>query len=150
MRFLIFISLPLIFNLYYQNRIVLILCHEMIMFILTAINNVMLINKKESSYIFFLKICWNSFYFSIYGSINSSQVITESSMILAKYFPFSQLDVTGSQTWSFSHIRSSVIFGIHTLLDRLLIVLQLPAHLSNLDSNCKWIVIKFLIVFIRM
>ena len=31
--------------------------------------------------------------------------------------------------------KSSVLFGIHTLLDNSLIVLQLPAHLSNLTAN---------------
>ena len=31
--------------------------------------------------------------------------------------------------------KSSVLFGTHTLLDKLLIVLQLSAHLSNLTEN---------------
>ena len=31
--------------------------------------------------------------------------------------------------------RSSVLFGTHALLDKSLIVLQLPAHLSNLTEN---------------
>ena len=31
--------------------------------------------------------------------------------------------------------KSSVLFEIHTLLDKSLIVLQLPMHLSNLTKN---------------
>ena len=31
--------------------------------------------------------------------------------------------------------KSSVLFATHTLLDKLLIVLQLPTHLSNLTAN---------------
>ena len=31
--------------------------------------------------------------------------------------------------------KSSVLFGIHTLLDKLLRVLQLPTHLSNLTEK---------------
>ena len=31
--------------------------------------------------------------------------------------------------------KSSVLFGIHTLLDKLFRVLQLPTHLSNLTEN---------------
>ena len=61
MRFLMFLSLTLIFNLYYQDRIVLILYHKMLIilfcfaqyfiieqYILTAINNGIVINKKAS------------------------------------------------------------------------------------------------------
>ena len=36
-------------------------------------------------------------------SITSSHIITESSIILAKYFPFSQSHVAGFQTKHFSH-----------------------------------------------
>ena len=31
--------------------------------------------------------------------------------------------------------KSSVLFGIHTLLDKSFRVLQLPTHLSNLTEN---------------
>ena len=31
--------------------------------------------------------------------------------------------------------KSSVLFGIHTLLDKSFRVMQLPAHLSNLTAN---------------
>ena len=31
--------------------------------------------------------------------------------------------------------KSSVLFGAHTFLDKSLIVLQLPTHLSNLTEN---------------
>ena len=31
--------------------------------------------------------------------------------------------------------KSSVLFGIHTLLDKSFRVLQLPTHLSNLTAN---------------
>ena len=31
--------------------------------------------------------------------------------------------------------KSFVLFGTHTLLDKSLIVLQLPAHLCNLSAN---------------
>ena len=108
----------------------------------------------------------------------------ESSIMLAKYFPFLQLHVEGIQIKSFSHtwcflhshqrlslfnhwselhflplklnlhshdtcfanvfdsfipvimpntlgFKSSVLFGIHALLDKSLIILQLLAHLSN-------------------
>ena len=125
---------------------------------------------------------------SSYESITSSHVITESSIILAKYFPFSQLHVAGFQIYRFSHIwcflyshwhslffyhwsklhfvplglhlhsheicfinvfnsyihiimlkklrfKSSVLFGIHTLLDKSFRVLQLLAQLSNITAN---------------
>ena len=39
---------------------------------------------------------------------------------------------------SMLRIKFSVLFGTYTLLDKSLRVLQLPTHLSNLDS--KWIV----------
>ena len=39
-----------------------------------------------------------------YDIITSSQIIAESSIILAKYFPFSQLHVAGFQIQSFWHI----------------------------------------------
>ena len=73
----------------------------------------MVINKKGSKtykvcvlqVIFcFVKICWNSFYFFTYDSITSSIAITESSIILAKYFSFWQIHVLGFQTYSFSNI----------------------------------------------
>ena len=34
-------------------------------------------------------------------------------------------------------LKSSVLFGINTLLDKSFRVLQLPAHLSNLTANGK-------------
>ena len=37
------------------------------------------------------------------ASIISSHIIAESSIVLAKYFPFSQLQVEGFQIYSFSH-----------------------------------------------
>ena len=51
-----------------------------------------------TDYFLFIKICWNSFVSSSYDSITSSQIITESSVVHAKYFPFSQLHVSGFQT----------------------------------------------------
>ena len=39
-----------------------------------------------------------------YDCISLSYVITESSIILAKYFPFSQLYIAGFQTCSFTNI----------------------------------------------
>ena len=32
-------------------------------------------------------------------------------------------------------LKSSILFGTHTLLDKSLRVLKLPAHLSNLTAN---------------
>ena len=32
--------------------------------------------------------------------------------------------------------KSSVLFGMHTLLNKLFTVLLLPKHLSNLTENC--------------
>ena len=137
-----------------------------------------------TSYIFLIKICWNSFFSSSYDFITSSHIIAESSIILAKYFTFSKIHVVGFYTyflldiWCFLHshqhlslfhhwfelhfvpsslhlhlhhicfvnvfdsfipvimlktlrFKSSVLFGTHALLDKSLIVLQLPAHLSN-------------------
>ena len=67
---------------------------------LTDFNNAMVINKKAEKYrnfvfkgyLFFIKIC---FCFLVYDSIISSHVIVELSIILAKYFAFSQLHVEG-------------------------------------------------------
>ena len=52
----------------------------------------MVTNKKTG------KISWNSCFSSSYDFITSSQIITESSIILAKYFPFQQIHVAGFQT----------------------------------------------------
>ena len=49
---------------------------------------------------FFIKICWNSFFVSF---IFSSHVFVESFIILAKYYPFLQVHIAGSQIQSFSH-----------------------------------------------
>ena len=66
----------------------------------------MVINKKASKtqkfcvlqVIFFsLKFVGIVFISSSYNFITSSYLITESSIILAKYFPFSQLHVAGFQ-----------------------------------------------------
>ena len=46
---------------------------------------------------FSLKFVGIVFVFSLYGSITSSQLIAESFIIGAKYFPFLQLDVAGFQ-----------------------------------------------------
>ena len=67
----------------------------------------MVINKKTSKLLkfdasqvifFSLKFVEIFFVFSSYHSITSSQIIAESSIILARYFPFSQLHVAWSQT----------------------------------------------------
>ena len=47
---------------------------------------------------FSLKFVGIVFISSLYDSITSWQIIAESSIILAKYFPFSQLHVAGLQT----------------------------------------------------
>ena len=47
---------------------------------------------------FSLKFVKIFFIFSSYDFITSSQMIAESSMILAKYFPFSQIHLLGFQT----------------------------------------------------
>ena len=120
--------------------------------------------------------------------ITSPQIIAESTITLAKYFPFSQIHLLGFQTGFFSHtwiflhshrhlslfhhwfelhffpsklhlyshemcfvnvldlfipviklkkprFKSSVLLGIHILLDKSLIVLHLAKHLSNLTEN---------------
>ena len=54
---------------------------------------------------FFIIICWNSIYFLSNHSMTSSQLIPESSKILANYFPFSQLHVIGFQRQCFSNTR---------------------------------------------
>ena len=50
---------------------------------------------------FLMKFVGIVFISSSYDFITSSQIIAESSIILAKYFPFSQLHVTGFQTYFF-------------------------------------------------
>ena len=47
---------------------------------------------------FLLKLVGIAFVSSSYDSVNSSHVFTESSIMLAKYFPFSQLHVAGFET----------------------------------------------------
>ena len=62
----------------------------------------MAINKKASKIKkpSFLKL----YFFTVFiSSIISLNVITELSIILAKYFPFSQLNVAGFQKQSFSY-----------------------------------------------
>ena len=75
---------------------------------LTAINNVIVINKKTSKIyefyalqvIFFsLKFVRIVFISSLYNSITLSQIIPKSSIIFAKYFPFSELHVAAFQTF---------------------------------------------------
>ena len=64
----------------------------------------MVINKEDSKVqkFFVLQIAFLSIKFVltvfVSSSITSSHVITESSIILAKYLPFSQLQVAGFQT----------------------------------------------------
>ena len=66
----------------------------------------MAINKKSSKiwtfcftgYIIFTKTFWNSFCLSSYDFITSSQIIAESSILLAKYCSFSQIHLLGFQT----------------------------------------------------
>ena len=67
----------------------------------------MVINKKTSKiykhcvftgYFLSLKFVGIVYISSSYDFITSSQILAESSIILAKYFSFSQLHVTGFQT----------------------------------------------------
>ena len=46
---------------------------------------------------FSLKLVGIAFISSLYDSITSSQIIAESSIMPATYFPFSQVDVAGFQ-----------------------------------------------------
>ena len=52
---------------------------------------------------FSLKFVGIVFISSSRDSITSTQIIAESSTILAKYFPFLQMHVAGFQTYFFSH-----------------------------------------------
>ena len=60
---------------------------------LTAINNAVIINKKESKIYKFYSLKFVGTVFV--SSIISSHVATESSIILAKYLPFLHLLITG-------------------------------------------------------
>ena len=51
-----------------------------------------------------LKIVGTIFVFLLYDSVISSHVITESSIIFAKYLPLSQLHEERFQMYSFSHV----------------------------------------------
>ena len=72
----------------------------------SAINNGLIINKKPSK---MYKFCVSQVIFfplkfveaDFVSSITLSCVITESSIILAKYFPFLQVHVTGFQIYFF-------------------------------------------------
>ena len=69
----------------------------------------MIINKKASKIQKFclLQVIFFSLKFVgivFVSSVISSQAITESLIIIAKYFPFLQLHVAGFQIYSFSHI----------------------------------------------
>ena len=73
---------------------------------LTDINNDIVINKNASRIksFYILQFAFFSLKFvgivsvsSFYGFTISSQVIVESTIVLAKYFPFSQLHVAGFQ-----------------------------------------------------
>ena len=57
-----------------------------------------------TNYIFSLKFVGIVFISSLYDSIISSHVISESSIIPAKYFTFLQIHALGFQTYSFSHV----------------------------------------------
>ena len=71
---------------------------------------------------------------SLFDSIISSNVITESSIILAKYFPFSQLQVAGFQTYSFSHIWCFLHSHWHLSLFHYLFDLQFVSSNLHLHS----------------
>ena len=63
-------------------------------------NNAMVFNKKASRKFLFHRLFFFSLHFVItvfVSSVISSHVITESSIMLAKYLPFSQLRVAGFQ-----------------------------------------------------
>ena len=84
---------------------------------LRAINNAIVIINDASKIdhfcvlqviVFSLKFVGTVFVSSLFdlasASITLSRIIVETAIILAKYFPFSQLPIAGFQTKSFSHI----------------------------------------------
>ena len=69
-------------------------------------NNAIVINKIGSKIQIFCVLVFALFSFKFVETISSIillHIIIESSIILANYFPFSQLHVAGFQTQSFSH-----------------------------------------------
>ena len=72
-------------------------------------------------YFFLVKICWNLlklvFAFLSYDFITSSHIIAESFIILAKYFPFSQLHIEGFQIWfCFTYIMFFTLTSTFTVI----------------------------------
>ena len=75
---------------------------------LIAINNVMVINKKDNKKYKFVKVNFvRTVFLEVFlvVSLVSSHITTESSIILPTYLPFLQLQVEGFQKWRFSHAR---------------------------------------------
>ena len=97
-----------------------------------AINNDIVINKKAKNIYIYIKCLFYKLFFFINfvssscGSITSSQIIAESCNVRAKYSPFSQLDVAGFQTYSFSHI--SCFLHSHQRYSTTLSNLHLHSH----------------------
>ena len=84
-------------------------------------NDAMVRNKKTSKkwkfcplqvIQFSLKLVWIVFISSSYDSITSLHVITESYIILAKYFPFLQISVLG-HIWCFLHSHQHFLLFHH-------------------------------------
>ena len=115
---------------------------------LRAINNAIVIINDASKIdhfcvlqviVFSLKFVGTVFVSSLFdlasASLTLSRIIVETAIILAKYFPFSQLPIAGFQTKSFSHIlcflhsRRHLSFFVHWV--------ELHFLLSNLHLHSR-------------
>ena len=118
----------------------------------------MLISKKASKILklFVLQIAFFSLTsFNCYCSFFNNfitHIITESSVILAKYFPLSQIHVAGLQLWSFSHYVMIFTLTSTFVFPKLIWITFFPSNLhlhSDYTSFVKIVDSLFPIILLK-